>query len=413
MMVGLPASGKSTWAEKWIKEHPGKRYVLLGTNMALDQMKVPGLLRKNNYGERFDRLMDRATKIFNTLLSRASKVPRNYILDQTNVYKSARKRKLKPFAFYNKIAVVVFPKPEELKLRAGKRFQEMGKEVPPEAVNEMLANFVLPMSKDMRGTDEYFDKIIFPELNRVEAQQHLDEMKRTLALTSGVKSVTDHSPYPRESSVYSDSRMLPYSREGSVQSDSRMSAYSLPGPLHIHSRYSSPSLGVQAVPPGGSWIGPPVPAAQPYPANVHTGYAGPGQLGKVEAAQPCPVNVNTGYSGRGQPAREEPFGGYYGGSLNQMPSRDAHLGTYSSYNGPLPREDVTPYVSYTHDPHRGLDATYTYGTREYVNNDARAAYQPPLGSPYETPAPRPYWGTQANIQHRGGAPPYGCSPKYY
>lgn len=40
MMVGLPASGKTTWAEKWVKEHPGKRYVLLGTNLALDQMKV-------------------------------------------------------------------------------------------------------------------------------------------------------------------------------------------------------------------------------------------------------------------------------------------------------------------------------------------------------------------------------------
>lgn len=40
MMVGLPASGKTTWAEKWIKDHPEKRYVLLGTNLVLDQMKV-------------------------------------------------------------------------------------------------------------------------------------------------------------------------------------------------------------------------------------------------------------------------------------------------------------------------------------------------------------------------------------
>jgi heterogeneous nuclear ribonucleoprotein U-like protein 1 len=40
MMVGLPASGKSTWAEKWVKDHPEKRFILLGTNHALDQMKV-------------------------------------------------------------------------------------------------------------------------------------------------------------------------------------------------------------------------------------------------------------------------------------------------------------------------------------------------------------------------------------
>lgn len=40
MMVGLPASGKTTWAEKWVKDHPEKRYILLGTNLILEQMKV-------------------------------------------------------------------------------------------------------------------------------------------------------------------------------------------------------------------------------------------------------------------------------------------------------------------------------------------------------------------------------------
>ena len=66
-------------------------------------MQVPGLLRKQNYGERFERLMDRATGIFNTLLMRAARTPRNYILDQTNVYKNARNRKLKAFVNYRKV----------------------------------------------------------------------------------------------------------------------------------------------------------------------------------------------------------------------------------------------------------------------------------------------------------------------
>lgn len=66
-------------------------------------MKVPGLLRKQNYGKRFDCLMDRATGIFNELLSRASKTPHNYIIDQTNVYQSARIRKLKAFVGYRKV----------------------------------------------------------------------------------------------------------------------------------------------------------------------------------------------------------------------------------------------------------------------------------------------------------------------
>ncbi|KAF8651298.1 hypothetical protein HU200_063550 [Digitaria exilis] len=180
MMVGLPASGKSTWAEKWVKEHPEKRFILLGTNLALEQMKVPGLLRKNNYGERFDRLMECATWIFNKLLTRAANAARNFIIDQTNVYRSARIRKLSPFANYHKTAVVVFPPPSELKSRAAKRFGEMGKEVPAEAVNEMTANFVLPLSKDMRGSKEPFDEVIFVELSRDEAQRNLDEMQRLL-----------------------------------------------------------------------------------------------------------------------------------------------------------------------------------------------------------------------------------------
>lgn len=41
MMVGLPTSGKTTWAEKWAEEYPEKRFVLLGRNLILDEMKVP------------------------------------------------------------------------------------------------------------------------------------------------------------------------------------------------------------------------------------------------------------------------------------------------------------------------------------------------------------------------------------
>lgn len=239
MMVGLPASGKTTWAEKWIKEHPEKRYVLLGTNLALDQMKVPGLLRKHNYGERFDRLMDRATGIFNTLLSRAANTDRNFIIDQTNVYRSARKRKLRSFANFRKIAVVVFTKPEVLKIRSQKRFKEMGKEVPADAVNQMLANFVLPTSKDMRGSDEYFDVVIFPELSRDDAQKYLDEMKRDLdsKVTDGHRQIS-YSPPPLN---------LAYSGPSQVASIPERRSYSEP---YWRPNYEMTSH--YATPPGSS-----------------------------------------------------------------------------------------------------------------------------------------------------------------
>ncbi|TXG47286.1 hypothetical protein EZV62_026580 [Acer yangbiense] len=109
-----------------------KRYVLLGTNVILDRMKVHGLLRKQNYGERFELLIGR-------------------------------------------LSVVVFPKPEELKIRSNKISKEMGKEVAADAVNNMLAaNYVFP--------------VMFVELDRGEAQGHLDEMKRALAFTEKSRS---------------------------------------------------------------------------------------------------------------------------------------------------------------------------------------------------------------------------------
>lgn len=40
MMIGLPASGKTTWAEKLEASQPEKIYNILGTNLIIDKMKV-------------------------------------------------------------------------------------------------------------------------------------------------------------------------------------------------------------------------------------------------------------------------------------------------------------------------------------------------------------------------------------
>ncbi|KAJ6396971.1 hypothetical protein OIU77_021913 [Salix suchowensis] len=72
MVAGLPASGKTTWAD----EYPEKLSVLLGRNLILDEMRI---------------------------------------------------------------AVVAFPKPEDLEFRVDKRFKEMGMEVPADATNNMIA----------------------------------------------------------------------------------------------------------------------------------------------------------------------------------------------------------------------------------------------------------------------------------
>lgn len=85
MMVGLPASGKTTWAEKWAEEYPEKRFVLLGRNLILDEMKVPGLFCKHGYVN---------SSIADSLKS---------FINQTNIFKNACTHKLRPFSNFCKV----------------------------------------------------------------------------------------------------------------------------------------------------------------------------------------------------------------------------------------------------------------------------------------------------------------------
>ena len=157
MMVGLPASGKTFWAENYCKYHPEKRYYMLGTNNIIDKMRISGLTRKRNYHGRWDVLIKQATGCLNTWFKIAEKRVRNYILDQTNVYFTARRRKMNNFRGYKRIACVIVNEEKVLAERSAKREREEGKIVPQEAVMEMKANFSLP------EVGESFDEVRFIE----------------------------------------------------------------------------------------------------------------------------------------------------------------------------------------------------------------------------------------------------------
>ncbi|MED6131452.1 hypothetical protein PIB30_010208 [Stylosanthes scabra] len=67
----------------------------------------------------------------------------------------------------------------------------MGTEVPPDALKNMIANYVLPKGVvDMPHADEYFDQVKFVELNRDESQMYLDQMKQDLTSVSDNSSST-------------------------------------------------------------------------------------------------------------------------------------------------------------------------------------------------------------------------------
>ncbi|XP_029303101.1 heterogeneous nuclear ribonucleoprotein U-like protein 1 isoform X2 [Cottoperca gobio] len=169
MMVGLPACGKTTWATKFAETNPEKKYNILGTNAIMDKMKVMGLRRQKNYSGRWDVLIQQATQCLNRLIEIAARKRRNYILDQTNVYGSARRRKMRPFEGFQRKAIVICPTDEDLKERTLKQTNEQGKDVPDHAVLEMKANFTLPEACD------FLEAVTFAELQHDEAESLLKQ----------------------------------------------------------------------------------------------------------------------------------------------------------------------------------------------------------------------------------------------
>ena len=172
MMVGLSGAGKTMWAMKYANDHPEKKYYILGTNLIMDKMKVMGLMRKRNYHGRWDVLIKQATDILNKMFTIAERKNRNYILDQTNVYLNARRRKMSNFHGYRRIAAVVVTTDEVLKERTAKREEEEGKIVPESSVLEMKANFVLP------EVGEVFDDVWFIEEDRATSERLVAQFQR-------------------------------------------------------------------------------------------------------------------------------------------------------------------------------------------------------------------------------------------
>ena len=164
-MVGLPGAGKTYFANNLCKKYPEKRYNILGTNTLIDKMKVMGLTRAGNYSGRWDALITKCTECFNILLKIAIKRKRNYILDQTNVYPTARSRKMKDFKEFSIKTIVVVPNDQEYLRRSKLRAEEEGKEVPQEAILNMKANFVLP------DLQENYGQVFYTDLNPKEATE--------------------------------------------------------------------------------------------------------------------------------------------------------------------------------------------------------------------------------------------------
>ncbi|XP_057324388.1 heterogeneous nuclear ribonucleoprotein U-like protein 1 isoform X2 [Microplitis mediator] len=216
MMVGLPSAGKTVWANKYSNDNLEKKYNILGVSNIIDRMKVMGLPRRDNHKGNWDQLMGKCTRCLNKLIEVAATRRRNYILDQTNVYPSAQRRKMRQFNGFQRKAIIIVPTDEEFKSRAAKRELVDGKDLPDSEFMEMKANFAAP------SVGESFDIIEWIELDEEEAKKLISKYNKE-GKDAGFGQPQSSSKRPRleKSDSHRDSRDTRSSRDSRDSRDHR------------------------------------------------------------------------------------------------------------------------------------------------------------------------------------------------
>ena len=150
VLVGVPASGKSTWVsdQQWAKD-----CAYLSTDQYVEKF---ARRTGKTYSEVFDRVMPLAIKLMTKAAYRARMRQQNVIWDQTSTTVNSRARKLRMFSRYYKVAVVFLtPDLAELTRRLKSR---PGKRIPDHIITNMIRNLSIPT------IEEGFDEILMNEV---------------------------------------------------------------------------------------------------------------------------------------------------------------------------------------------------------------------------------------------------------
>lgn len=141
MMVGLPGSGKSTASDQLLKEI--EELTVLSTDEYIEKYaKEVG----KTYNEVYREVGDKAQKWMNQQIKELIKAEKTFVWDQTNVYATARVKKINMLKQngYEVTAIVVEISEEELSRRIKKRTSEGGKKIPYSVLGEMKKNYTRP-----------------------------------------------------------------------------------------------------------------------------------------------------------------------------------------------------------------------------------------------------------------------------
>lgn len=136
MLVGVPYSGKTTWAKDFV--YPRKENtIILSTDEAIEEL-APRM--GMTYDEAFSLLYPIAEKIMYHRLETAINQGLNIVWDQTNLSEKARRAKLQKLSYrYNRVGIEFpIPTPKEFEERSAKRTD---KKINLETYESMLSRF--------------------------------------------------------------------------------------------------------------------------------------------------------------------------------------------------------------------------------------------------------------------------------
>jgi predicted kinase len=146
MLIGVPASGKTTWVEK----NKGDALVISSDNLIETYAADHGM----TYNEVFKEQIKIATAVVKTEAQKAFDLDQDVIWDQTNITKKSRKSKLAMVPkHYHKTAVFfAAPPEEEWQRRLNSR---PGKSIPSHILDSMVEMLEMPDASEGWNIVEY------------------------------------------------------------------------------------------------------------------------------------------------------------------------------------------------------------------------------------------------------------------
>ena len=141
MLIGLPGSGKSTVCEELLKDIPD--IVVVSTDEYIEKYAKE---RGKKYEEVYREVGEDAQKWMNVRIRQLMNEKKNFIWDQTNVFKSARKKKISMLEQnkYEVVAVALYLSEEELGKRLSNRVAQGGKKISYKIIQDMKEAYELP-----------------------------------------------------------------------------------------------------------------------------------------------------------------------------------------------------------------------------------------------------------------------------